>query len=223
MPDPLYPDLDPDEWLELYRKIEEEDEAPLVENHQFPIGQPRRMGACWLSLFYEVTVILHKDLDGNRGQTDVTEVAIKNGYVMDPAGLQNPDAMRCRTDVIVRIQIDINLDSVGKKSEEQNDRVREERENATPRKRAKFDKLPLEFTLIHEEEHVRDIVEALQETLWQSIRCGMAGGEALAKAVNREKTRLIEEAGHGNPNSPGEEAVRRRTWAEWERRHPEWH
>lgn len=221
MPDPMYPSLSIDEWLDLEDRVQRDGKAPLSGPVIMTLATWRE-GLCTLRVLYEVNVVLYQNIASVRGRTVWAGADVRTGHIWGVSNRGVEDIIGCFTDAVIRLEIRLDLSDRGDDWTEDNDVVRNERRNATPEKGVSFDSLPLEFILLHEQMHAADFASAITDDARRALRCTGTDVEALNRALKDEWERLVATSGHGDANSEGERSVRRRVWAEWDRRHPTW-
>lgn len=222
--DPLLPCFAPDRWLELERKAKKEGSARMSSTNEQTFqegGGPK--GGCARSVRCETVVDLMKRMRGKRGSTELTHIDIDTGTWTGAGGIGG-----AYVQVTIHILIKLDLSDVGDRFTEENDVIRQERRDAG--KRYRFRDLPLEFMLLHEQLHARDICQALTRIAASRIHCDMTEDDEsqLRRDMEEEYRRIVARADHGaDDDDPGgvegelEEDIRRRAWQEWDRRHPQ--
>lgn len=213
--DPFWPRWDIDEWRVFNEAVEQQKSAALAG----PIRQPsgtRKLGACSLGVLCEVTVVSHRDGIPGRpksthGETRFVGAEVETGRTY---GFDTPPA--CYTQIILKFEIRLNLASAGRKWSEQNREAKQTRRDAG--KSFGFDRLPLEFILIHEEQHFREACAALSAVANRFLACNTDGlSKEARKAIQDEWDRMTSDTG---VNGETESRIRKATWDEWDRRHP---
>lgn len=220
MPDELYPERTADEWLDIFDRVKARGSAPFSGPKRTTLAEWQEGRACYLSVIYEVSVTLHKSIQGARGKTIWSGAELRNGALLGQTASDVVGQVGCYAQIVIRVEIQLDLSDRNASWTEDNDTVRTERGNATPPKRNSFDKMPLEFILVHEQMHADDIAAALADDARNALKCTGTDIMALDKELKAKWDKLVADSGHGDANSAGEESVRRRVWEEWDRRHP---
>lgn len=222
MSDPLFPMFDADQWERLRRKVREDSVAQMASHNEQVVAEGAREGGCARSVRCRTTVLLARSLANKKGQTEYTGADVDQGTWTSVTGGGGQYIQ-----VTINITIKLDFGDIGENWAEENRQLRQAREQAGMR--ASFRRIPLEFMLIHEEQHAKDICAALAAIARLRIRCGMTQAEidAMRDEMQRAYDDAVAAANHGaGESAPGgpqgavEEDVRRRTWEEWERRHP---
>jgi hypothetical protein len=135
--------------------------------------------------------------------------------------LEDGELGGCFVYVVIKIAIHLNLAAAGKSYTEENQRVKQARDQA--KKSSHFDSLPLEFILLHEQQHAKEMAKALGDIAAQAINCSLGDSAKDIAALNKQlqdaADALYQEAADGVQGEV-ERRIREATWNEWDRLHP---
>lgn len=218
--DPLLPERGLDEFERLKERVKKKGGAPFssATTRVFPVIV--RSG-CIISVVCRTDVRLVRNLEGKRGETRYVGVEIGRGTFLGPVDANGDSTGGSFVEAVIKFKVRLDLSATRKGTREANNKVRKERKAAGKRHRFKG-VTPLEFILIHEEQHVADACRRMSAIALRRLRCRMndARQKALRKALKAEFGRIVDATKHEKANSKVEEEVRRRTWEEFDRRQP---
>jgi hypothetical protein len=220
MPDELYPERTADQWLDVFDRVRIHGHAPFSGPKRTMLDEWEQGRNCFLSVIYEVSVTLHRSISDVAGRLVWSGLELRSGPLLGQTASGAVGQVGHYAQIVIRVEIQLDLSNRGDDWTENNAVILRERRDANPPKRSSFDDMPLEFILVHEQMHADDIAAALRDDARNGLKCEGTDVMALDKDLKAKWDKLLAESGHGDPNSPGEESVRRRVWEEWDRRHP---
>jgi hypothetical protein len=197
-------------WLDIFRRVEE-GESVLLES-LWHDGAWGRQQNCLVKVSCRFDFYLRKFAGENRnkfGMTAYSHIETQRGHTRDDQG----EIDGCFTHIIIVIICQINMLKIGVRWEEENNVVLRERRNAN--QTFAFEKVPVEFIKMHEEEHAKDICATLRPIV------ARAGNLCEFNVANVDKE--VTEAWNAmtidvDVQSETEERIRRRVWERWDRR-----
>jgi hypothetical protein len=218
----LWPHWDYDQWKEFERELEKGGGKTDFSGPEWNITYHKQEGYCDLAVKSRIDVTAHKNgdddpLNGNKGVTKYMGMEVQTGHTFGPGNAQG-----CFVHIVIKIAIHLNLSAAGKQYTEDNKAVKDARIKAG--KSASFKELPLEFILLHEEQHAKEMSDALSKIAQKVINCAFGDSsdqiKKLSDALQAEADKMTDDAKKGKIQGEVERRIRMKTWEEWDRRHP---